>query len=1141
MDRPGVVPWSRVLTEVSAGFAAFAFIAFGEITRLLGLARLPEPTSAAAAAAGFPPDVLARLPGATTGSVAGFSPDPFTLPKFDLPLDLLWTRDELAAAFAVTVGPDAELVQSLLLWHILIDVVFAVALARLLFVLLVRLGLPSRLAPPTSPDDDGAAGPRVSWLSGLLPRWRALASRLLPRPDAWSLTIVYLVADLTETLLALVVTLARAYRNVILLNLISAASAVKWLSLGLIAVVVLLRLWGMLRAANANGRFQPEERAALSPWVRIVPIVVLVVAFVVLMALPGGSALTQLPDILRAGVERLHGVSGAGELAAGILFLLAPLLLAGAAWLAAWIATAQPAHPPPQFGPRMSWWWPVLAGILPTAVIAVTLIVRDDHKAAAWAWVAVPLAVVALAGLARWSATRSGNAPVGAALFELEPLALAPAFSVRRRGVVAASLAATVVIAASLGLTRAALPPALLGIGSSETADLYPALLVVSLCGAVLTPVAVEAGRWAVRHVGWAMAAVAAVRGMTDVVVEWTRRGRANAALAAGVGMFALAAVPIALAVSPGRVAPALSTTGVIVVAFGFAALFSAVLTQASLRTPPWAALQHLRVRNGQLSWIGYLVAVWLVSSLVGGPAGYHDARTQPRDAADSPTMDATITAWIAAHTGDASGPGGDSSRCTTQIDGREVTPLILVAGPGGGIRAAYWTAAAMDALFSPAAGVVPSAACASNVFAFAGASGGSVGGAVRLLTVPDDAALGHVQAMAQDRALAANIAALFFRDFPQALFPASDLWHDRAEVHERAWMEDAPVFTVDGSGDPGRPVASARLGEAWSAGAGDGAGDGGGWPGVLLGAASINDGCRAFTTTWAGTVPDGNGCAARDADPSYVLTAAHDLRLGLVDPRTVDDDAGPVPADLPAVTGALLSARFPYVSPSGAVRRGPAPEVVPEVLYLADGGFYDNTALLGLLQVWDGIEAEVAAHNAGVVGAREGDGDGAGAGAGAGADEGGGGGGVLIEPWLVYLPNGFEKGDDVPNTNRPRELAAPISSVVQRAGQVAVGETALLQAADIRFSGALPGMTEWLEPRLAGPEAAEADLAVPGEALGGSRVVVIRPRANDPGLTAPLGWVLAPSSQAALDRALEAELGEPEVGHLLARLGVSR
>ena len=120
-----------------------------------------------------------------------------------------------------------------------------------------------------------------------------------------------------------------------------------------------------------------------------------------------------------------------------------------------------------------------------------------------------------------------------------------------------------------------------------------------------------------------------------------------------------------------------------------------------------------------------------------------------------------------------------------------------------------------------------------------------------------------------------------------------------------------------------------------------------------------------------------------------------------------------------------------------------------------------------------------------------------------------------MIEPWLVFLPSGFEDQLEESNTNRPRELGAPIASILQRAGQVAVGETALLQAADARF--------------------------------GSGHVVVIRPGVNGPGITAPLGWVLSPSTQARLDQDLAqvicareegGDQGRAPVVELLARLG---
>src|SRR5262249_25782480 len=76
---------------------------------------------------------------------------------------------------------------------------------------------------------------------------------------------------------------------------------------------------------------------------------------------------------------------------------------------------------------------------------------------------------------------------------------------------------------------------------------------------------------------------------------------------------------------------------------------------------------------------------------------------------ADRPSVDNQFSRWLSSYHGD---------RLPANV------PVVLVAGAGGGLRAAYWTAISLAAI----ADLIPS--FEKHIFAFSGVSGGSLGGA---------------------------------------------------------------------------------------------------------------------------------------------------------------------------------------------------------------------------------------------------------------------------------------------------------------------------------------------------------------------------------------------------------------------------
>src|SRR4029079_16261535 len=191
------------------------------------------------------------------------------------------------------------------------------------------------------------------------------------------------------------------------------------------------------------------------------------------------------------------------------------------------------------------------------------------------------------------------------------------------------------------------------------------------------------------------------------------------------------------------------------------------------------------------------------------------------------------------------------------------VRPMFLVAAEGGGIRAAYWTAAALDLLSTSASasadGINWTAAlpsqCASPLLP-GGASGGAVGVTVSRFAGQDSART-RVVKMAGPDALGQASVGLFVRDLLYAatglpIFgtpgheqePASTgpVWRDRGALMEQVWAAssglDVPFLPTTQQGQAAAP--SSRSGA------------------LVLNSTRVSDGCRMWISQIAlSTNPD--------------------------------------------------------------------------------------------------------------------------------------------------------------------------------------------------------------------------------------------------------------------------------------------
>ena len=528
------------------------------------------------------------------------------------------------------------------------------------------------------------------------------------------------------------------------------------------------------------------------------------------------------------------------------------------------------------------------------------------------------------------------------------------------------------------------------------------------------------------------------------------------------------------------------------VIATALAALLAATLVVGGCvvitqdrRSPEVFWLKGIQLTTLPVATLLLLTVAWTTG--IGSNVDIHGLRglttqaTAPSGAADRPTFDAAMTEWLAATQG-----------CGRSVTVGSVTyrlrPMFMLAAEGGGIRAAYWTAAALD-IFRGAVGVTDASVdwaarerpnpCATALFA-GGASGGAVG-----LTVArfagDGLARDGAVAMAAPEALGAATSGLFVRDTAYAATgipffgaPSSDepadsrlpRWLDRAGLIEESWARTSGLAGpfLPGAGDPATSAPTGSL---------------------VLNSTRVADGCRMWVSQIRLATGDQDSCgfsAGTPAGNTVDLLAALGAGNGTTPAANVR-----CLGSLSAATGTMLASRFPFVTPSGVV--GPCGAQGEQ--QLVDGGYVENSGL--------GTIVDLAPQWLSAVQQRNGQ-----------ALQQGGPAVDLIVPVVMYFDNGT--GGDLAVTPPPPtpEILVP-STTSGRAKGALVDTPALL-----RNSARLVDTSE-----LGGPGAAlPAGLVDEIKKLRGDGVVVVQ-QSTFPAVTAPLGWVLSQQSMDTMDRAL--------------------
>ncbi len=501
-----------------------------------------------------------------------------------------------------------------------------------------------------------------------------------------------------------------------------------------------------------------------------------------------------------------------------------------------------------------------------------------------------------------------------------------------------------------------------------------------------------------------------------------------------------------------------------LVFAFSSAILLAATaLVLLSNRIPNWPVLAILGFRRAPL--ILAVVLCSIVASTLDDHTNYHNTRlTNDAKHSELQLKDA-LGEW-------------SKNPALGRPTGKPV-PLVFVASAGGGIRAAYWTALVLGCIIPgegdyPRPGGLPKEATScekskmskDSIFLASGISGGSLGlAATQAIPNRKD----RLEALKFDF-LAPTIAAMAFRDLPNSLLRVNISGQDRAAALEVAWENAAKVNNGDLTPDmtnsayrsDGRPK----------------------FPLLLLNGTSVTDGCRVAVSTLdlarptnassTGDNPGAENCLALDEEQ---FSDANAFKPALAATKDAFDNTctptDPAAKDIRLSTAALLSARFPYVSPTGGLFSCNDDSGTFDL----DGGLIDSSAAGPIAQMWPDIANWLSSQSA------------------------------CYSPKLIIIDNGYQSQTEAEPPARPLELVAPLTASGAISG---ARSAAARQAAALAFQKSFQG-------KALGKNCPTAPTV---EGWTSPNVVDFYPVAT-PGIEAPLGWTLSYYSQTSLENQL--------------------
>ncbi|MGH2555463.1 MAG: hypothetical protein ACRDHO_07085, partial [Actinomycetota bacterium] len=375
---------------------------------------------------------------------------------------------------------------------------------------------------------------------------------------------------------------------------------------------------------------------------------------------------------------------------------------------------------------------------------------------------------------------------------------------------------------------------------------------------------------------------------------------------------------------------------------------------------PPKAFLTMKRIP------VFILLGVWLVLALYTEPGGFFNVRDMDVPKRNGPiatgiTLEQAFDEWLVR-----------VRREDANSASRPVIPMVIVSASGGGIRAAYWTASVLDciteidpahsrgsrrALCGAGKRLTNDYALSRHIFTASGISGSSLGLVsyaaylVEKEAESSHAARGWVSQSLNGDYVAPTLAWELFVEIPRS-FLRFRTGMDRAEVLERAWERSWPILQ-----STGKSPLEGGLFSMWS--------EHPQVPLLVLNGTTVNEGCR-FTSS----ILNGGVDAAQD-DCLSLLSIDREAEGGssranvfaatreLIDFLCRNEDVR-------LSTGALLSARFPVISPSGRVEACSGERRSPEntVAFVVDGGYLDTSAASTVVELMNGLQTLLADRN---------------------------------------------------------------------------------------------------------------------------------------------------------------------------------
>ena len=241
------------------------------------------------------------------------------------------------------------------------------------------------------------------------------------------------------------------------------------------------------------------------------------------------------------------------------------------------------------------------------------------------------------------------------------------------------------------------------------------------------------------------------------------------------------------------------------------------------------------------------------------------------------------------------------------------------------------------------------------------------------------------------DDYLAPVVASWLFNDGLNSLLRPSQ-GVDRGAILERAWSASWP------DGELTRPWFNAQAT--------------GREPLLVLNGYSVNDGCRfAVSPINTNARRSANTCRTPESDGETLLDATIDASDVLCD-------------DISAASAALLSARFPFVSPSGRIDRcdgGPRP---PESVEVVDGGYRETSGASSVVEAWPRLGTELATAS-----------------------------GRCVLPVFVQIDNGYHRDEIAPSGSSSQLLAPVVGLSNTAAGYEAAARSASRRQFDQWFT----------------------------------------------------------------------------------------